>query len=307
MIPDEHARDDRRASCAAGSIRPVCPQPLVRLKPLLVLVFAGALIYLALIGLLWVFQRNLIYLPGMAGPSPAAAGVAGMREVRVETADGLHLLAWYRAPVVAEGLTVLYLHGNAGSLAARAFKVQPLLAAGHGVLLLSWRGYGDNPGAPTEAGLYSDARAAIDYLAEEGVETGRIALYGESLGSAVAVQMAVEHRFDGLILEAPLSSLADVAATHYPFVPVRALLKDRYDSASKIASVAAPVLILHGLKDRVVPFRYGEKLYAAAAEPKRLIAFPEGGHENLHALGAGSAVLEFLEELGGGTPFSRRR
>lgn len=273
---------------------------------MLTLALVGALIYLALIGLLWIFQRSLIYLPGIAGPPPAAAGLVDMRAVHVETADSLRLLAWYRPPVVAEGLTVLYLHGNAGSLAVRAFKVRPLLEAGHGVLLLSWRGYGDNPGTPTEEGLYSDARAAIAYLAEEGIETGRVALFGESLGSGVAVQMAAEHRFAGLILEAPFSSLADVAATHYPFVPVRTLLKDRYDSASKIASVGAPVLILHGRKDRVVPFRYGEKLYAAAAEPKRLIAFPEGGHENLYALGAGSIVLEFLEELGRIAPGPRR-
>lgn len=276
------------------------------LRPLPTLALAGALIYLALVGLLWVFQRSLIYLPGMAGPPPAAAGLADMREVHVETADGLRLLAWHRPPVVAEGVTVLYLHGNAGSLAARAFKVRPLLEAGHGVLLLSWRGYGDNPGTPTEAGLYSDARAAIDHLAAEGVEPARLALFGESLGSGIAVQMAGERRFAGLILEAPFSSLADVAATHYPFVPVRALLKDRYDSASKIASVGAPVLILHGQRDRVVPLRFGEKLYAAAAEPKRLVAFPEGGHENLYALGAGSIVLEFLDELGRGSPGPRR-
>lgn len=267
------------------------------MRIVLTLLTLVALGYAALVGLLFAFQRSLLYAPGPAGPSPSAAGVGQMEEVRVKTSDGLDLLAWHSPPASSQGLTVVYLHGNAGSLAARAFKVRPLLDAGHGVLLLSWRGFGDNPGRPTEEGLYRDGRAAIAYLRDRGVRVEHMAFYGESLGSGVAVQMASETTPAAVILEAPFSSITDVAAAHYPFVPVRLLLKDRYDSASKIAAVRAPILILHGTRDAVVPLRFGRRLFDAASEPKRMEVFDAGGHENLHGIGAIDLILGFLEEV----------
>jgi uncharacterized protein len=173
--------------------------------------------YLLMVGAMYVFQRNLLYLPDTRAFTPAASGVPEMREVKLETADGLELISWYRR--AAAGLpTIVYFHGNGGNISYRAHRVHPYLDSGYGLLLVEYRGYGGNPGTPDERGLYADGRAAMAFIAAEGVSADRVVLYGESLGSGVAVRIAAEHGRDGnavgaVVLEAPMSSVTDVAAT----------------------------------------------------------------------------------------------
>jgi len=259
-------------------------------------IIVAAVVYVVLVAALYVFQRNILYFPDTSVPSPVHSGVPEMQPVTLETEDGLKLLAWYRA---AEGKPVLvYFHGNAGNIGARGFKVRPYLDAGFGVLLVSYRGYGGNLGSPTEEGLYADGRAALDFLKIQGVAPERTVLYGESLGTGVAVQMASElgpeNPVAALVLEAPFTSMGDVAAHHYPYVPARWLIKDRFDSAAKIGGVKAPVLIIHGDRDRTIPVKFGKMLFEAAAEPKEGRWLEGGDHNDLYDFGAARIVVEFL-------------
>lgn len=258
----------------------------------IVTILAG---YALAVTLVYAFQRSLMYFPYKAVPELAAAGVPGIVETTLTTSDGLSLLSWYRPPAGPDLATMVYFHGNAGSIQWRAGKMRPYLDAGYGLLLVGYRGYGGNPGSPTEEGLYRDGRAALDHLAALGVPADRIVIYGESLGSGVAVQMAAEREIGALVLEAPFTSAADVGAGAYPFLPVRLLIRDRYDSVTKIADIGAPVLIVHGEADRTVPVRLGRALFAAAREPKQAVFIPGAGHEDLYDFGVAREVLAFLD------------
>jgi fermentation-respiration switch protein FrsA (DUF1100 family) len=254
-----------------------------------------AAVYLSLLALLFVFQRNLLYVPSAERPSLAEAGLAStMRAVELKTSDGLALLAWYRAPPTPDAPVLLYYHGNAGHIGNRADKVKPYLDAGYGVLLPEYRGYGGNPGRPTEEGLYTDARAAIGFVVSEGISPARIVCYGESLGTGVAVQMATEHSCGALVLEAPFTSVAAVAQARYPIFPVKALVLDKFDSLAKIGRLRCPLFIMHGERDRIVPIRYGRALFAAAPEPKEAKWYPEVNHVDFEDFGGSAAVLDFL-------------
>jgi uncharacterized protein len=163
-----------------------------------------------------------------------------------------------------------------------------------GVLMPGYRGYGGNGGRPTEAGLYADAAAAMDFLAKEGIAADRIVLYGESLGTGVATHLASRHQVGALVLEAPYTSITAMAMSQFFFMPVSLMLQDRFDSLSRIAQVKAPILIMQGERDRVVPPELGRELFAAAPEPKELWSAPEGGHEDLYSYGAPATVLDFI-------------
>ena len=254
-------------------------------------------VYLLVVGGMYVFQRNLLYLPSGSVPVPAQSGVPEMRPVSLATNDGLELRSWYR-PAETGLPTLVFFCGNAGNIGDRGFKVRPFLDAGLGVLLVGYRGYGGNPGSPSEEGLYADGRAALAFLRTAGVPAAGTVLYGESLGSGVVVQLAAEAAgatpFAALVLEAPFTSIAAVAASHYPFVPARWLVKDRFDSAAKIAGVGSPVFVLQGGNDRVVPTRFGRMLFAAAVEPKEGRWIAGAGHNDLYDFGGAEAVLDFL-------------
>jgi fermentation-respiration switch protein FrsA (DUF1100 family) len=255
-----------------------------------------AALYLSVLALLFVFQRNLLYVPSAERPSLAEAGLDGvMRAVSLTTADGLELVAWYRRPPAPGAPLLLYYHGNAGHIGGRADKVKPYLDAGYGVLLPEYRGYGGNPGRPTEQGLYTDARAALDFIAGEGVSPAHIVCYGESLGTAVAVQMAIERGCGALVLEAPFTSVAAVAQSRYPIFPVKALVLDKFDSLAKIGGLRCPLFVMHGERDRIVPIRYGRALFAAAPAPKEAKWFPEATHVDFEDFGGSAAVRDFLK------------
>jgi fermentation-respiration switch protein FrsA (DUF1100 family) len=259
---------------------------------------AIALGYILVVGILYVFQRNLMFLPASHVGSPAAVGAGDMREVTLATADGLALRSWYK-PAKDGRPTMIYFHGNGGNISARAKRVRPYLNAGLGVLLVGYRGYGDNAGSPSEEGFYEDARAAARFIEAEKIPFDQVVLYGESLGSAVAIHLAAEQAatgepFAAVIGEGAPSSVVDVAARRYPFAPVRTLIKDRFDSRAKVGAIKAPLLLLHGEDDTVVPQRFGQALFDAAAEPKTAEWIDGAGHNNLtyHAIDA--IVLEFL-------------
>lgn len=233
----------------------------------------AAIAYGLLVGALYTQQRSLLYFPDTSRPTVAEAGIPGLMAAETVTADKLHLLAWYR-PAAAGRPTLLYFHGNGGHIGYRAERARAFAARGYGVLLAEYRGYGGNPGSPTEEGLHQDAMAAAEFLRQQSVAPSGIVLYGESLGSAVAVRLAAELAAGGaqvaaLILEAPFTSIADVAQHHYFYLPARLLVKDTFDAASRIAAVKTPVLVIHGEADTVVPVSFGRALLAAAVEPKR--------------------------------------
>ena len=246
------------------------------------------------LGSVFAGQRRLMYFPDSERPTPAGSGVPEMAEVSLETDDGLALLAWHRPPASAALPTLVYFHGNAGHIGMRAYKVRPYLDAGFGVLLTTWRGYSGNPGKPSEDGLYRDGRAALAYLQDAGTAANSIVLYGESLGTGVAVHLAEERAPAAVVLEAPFSSIADVAQARMPLLPVKYLILDRFDSTSKIAQVAAPILIVHGGRDATIPLRFGKRLFDAAGEPKEIKIYPEAGHNDLYEHGMSGQVIDFL-------------
>ncbi len=176
-------------------------------------------------------------------------------------------------------------------------KYAPLLDAGFGLFLAEYRGYGGNPGKPDETGITADARAVMAYLAEQGIAGERVILYGESLGGGPAVKMALEFDVAGVVLESPFTSIADVAQSHYWYLPARWLVLDRWDNAERIARLDAPLLILHGENDRVVPSRFGRELFERAPEPKRAVFVPGAGHNGLfnHPEVVG-AIIAFVKE-----------
>jgi len=242
----------------------------LRLLVIVTLVASG------LIALIWSQQRRLIYFPS-PGPVPSAASVLpDGRDVVLQTEDGIGLGAWF---FPAGRSAVVVFNGNAGDRSLRADLAVALNRAGLSVLLLDYRGYGGNPGSPTEEGLASDARAAQAWLsAQPGIE--RIVYFGESLGAAVAVGLAVERPPAALVLRSPFTSLADVGAVHFPWLPVRLLLLDRYPSIERIAAVRAPLLVIAGDRDDIVPASLSRRLYDAAAEPKRFVLVPGAGHND---------------------------
>lgn len=259
------------------------------LKWLLVLAVVA---YAGVLMLMYVFQRKLMYFPDSARTPPSAAGLPQAEEVRLPTPDAETLVAWH-VPPRGDQPVVIYFHGNGGALQLRAGRFRALTADGTGLVALSYRGYGGSSGSPSEAGLITDALAAYDFAAAR-YPSGRLVPWGESLGTAVAVALAAERPVGGVILESPFTSAADVGAAAYPFAPVRWLIKDAFRSDRRIARLHAPLLVLHGRRDPVVPIRFGERLFALAGEPKRFVRFPEGGHDDLDLYGAMDVVREFL-------------
>jgi fermentation-respiration switch protein FrsA (DUF1100 family) len=243
-------------------------------------------------------QRRLMYFPDRMRTPPTAAGLPDVAERVLDTADGERLIAWYGKARSGQP-TILYFHGNAGSLANRAPRIERFMAEGWGVFMLSYRGYSGGTGSPTEAANVTDALLAYDTLVAAGVAPASIILYGESLGSGIAARVAAERPAGGLILDAPYTSIVEVAKGAYPFLPVDVLLKDRYETHKIIAKIKIPVLVLHGERDEVIPVSMGRELARLANEPKRLVTFPNAGHMDIYVDGnAGlGAVRDWIGAL----------
>jgi uncharacterized protein len=234
-----------------------------------------------------------LYRPSAQRPSLGGLAALGAYEAALHSEDGLRLFSWYLPP--PDGAPVIvYFHGNGGDVGHRGERLRRFAEDGFGALMVEYRGYAGNPGAPTEPGLLADARAALAFLDAERVAPDRRVLYGESLGTGVAVQVAADHQIAALILESPYTSIADVAQYHYPWVPVRWLLHDRFDALAVIDSVQALTLFLYAERDTVIPARFGRALYAAAPEPKEAWSTNEGDHEDIGRLGGFDAAIAFV-------------
>jgi fermentation-respiration switch protein FrsA (DUF1100 family) len=261
------------------------------LKWFLSLAIAG---YLGTAALLYILQRDLLYpWPQTKRTSPAAINFPA-EEIVLDTSDGEKVIAWH-VPAQAGKFVVLYFHGNGDVLATRVPRLRELFTDGTGLIALSYRGYGGSTGRPSETGLLADAAAAYAYAATRYAPE-RIAVWGFSLGTGPAVAVAAERPVGKLILEAPYTSTADVAAAMLPFLPVHFLMKDQFRSDERIASVTAELMIMHGARDPGIPMKLGERLFSLAREPKRFVRFPDGWHDDLDTHGSIAAVRRFLYE-----------
>ena len=242
---------------------------------------ALASLYLLLLLAFFVFQRSLLYFPSPDSTSLKEAHAnPAFRQLPIRTEDGLNLKAWY-APATSKPFTFVFFHGNGESLQDSAYVADPYIEAGYGFLVTEYRGYSGLPGKPTESGLYQDGRACIHALNSQGVQTGNILLFGHSLGTGVAVEMATEFPVGGLILLAPYLSIPKVAQVHYPFIPAEILALDRFNNAAKIGHIHAPLLIVNGVNDQVVPPSQGQHLYDLASEPRQFHSLPHHDHNDL--------------------------
>jgi fermentation-respiration switch protein FrsA (DUF1100 family) len=249
-------------------------------------------VYVGLTAMLYFTQRSLMYFPDQAHVTPAQAGLPQATEVTLTTADGEHIIVWH-APPLGNKPVILYFHGNGGAVHYRVERFKKLLADGIGLVALDYRGYGGSTGSPSEAGLNADAEAAYAFAAAR-YAVPQIVVWGESLGTGVAVVLAAKKPVGRVILEAPFTSAAAVGAQHYWYMPVRLLMKDQFRSDERIGKVTAPLLILHGVHDQVVPYAMGERLFDLANKPKHIVRFLDGGHEDLDQNGALVAVGRFL-------------
>jgi len=249
-------------------------------------------LYLGIAAILYVAQRSMMYFPETVHTTPAQAGLPEAQEVSLTAADGVRIIAWY-APPRDDKPMILYFHGNGGALRYRVDRFRKIIGDGIGLVAIEYRGYGGSNGSPSETGLIADGEAAYAFAAAR-YQAQQLVLWGESLGSGVAVALAAEKPVGRVILEAPFTSAAAVAATRYWYLPVRLLMKDQYRSDERIGKVTAPVLILHGMHDHVVPFAMGERMFELTKAPKHIVRFIDGDHEDLDANGALHAVGRFL-------------
>jgi fermentation-respiration switch protein FrsA (DUF1100 family) len=249
-------------------------------------------LYAALTASVYFAQRSLMYFPDTAHISPADVGLPEAQEVPLTSADGTQIHVWHVAPRDNKPV-ILYFHGNGGSLPGRVDRFRRLIQDGIGLVGVEYRGYGGSGGTPSEEGLIDDAKAGYAFAAAR-YPVPQIVVWGESLGTGVAVALAAEKPVGRVILEAPFTSTEAVGARHYWYLPVRLLMKDQFHSDTRIAKVTAPLMIMHGVQDHTVPYAMGEQMFELANKPKRLVRFLDGGHEDLDSHGALDAVARFL-------------
>lgn len=241
-------------------------------------VISALIIYFSLISLLFTFQRKLQYMPSGNIGSLSSYGLSDFSEQYLTTSDGVEVFSWNKLDTTKNCKVILYFHGNGGSLADRAYRFQTMVSNGYCIMALSYRGYKKSKGSPSEEGFLLDAQAALDFLYSKGFKNSDIIIYGESLGSGVAVQIAAKQDFYLLILESAYSSITSVARSSYWYVPLNLLLKDKFESIKYAPKVNTPILFFHGKKDRVVNYKEGQKLFAAVSSRKKFITDKQLGH-----------------------------
>jgi len=240
---------------------------LIKMNYFTIIILTFLLIYFFILFTTYFFQRNLLYHPKENNyfGDPLLVSI---EKVKIKTQDNIELLSWYHNKNINNYKTILFLHGNAGSLENRIHKINHFKDMNINFLLVAWRGFSGNEGKPTEEGLYEDARSAVRWLKSKGILEKNIIIYGESLGTGVATEIAQKKNFAGIILESPFTSMIDAGKTKYPYLPVRFLLKDKYESNKKIKNIKSPILVMHGKVDNIVPFYMGKEIYELANEPK---------------------------------------
>jgi fermentation-respiration switch protein FrsA (DUF1100 family) len=256
------------------------------LLALILLILAGILFYPQL-------ENSLVFYPDEGFDDSPSNWNLPYRDVLLRTKDGEKLHCWF-FPLSGESPTVLFFHGNAGNISHRIENVQRLVERGISVFLLGYRGYGKSTGRPSEKGIYLDGLAAYDYLAEtERISPDRIAIFGRSLGGAVAIEVALQRGVKCIVIESTFTSLRDMSKTIFPWSLFSPFVPNHYDSGTKIAALSVPKLIVHGKNDEIVPFWMGEKLFALAKEKKKFLAIEGAGHNNTYIIG-GSVYLNEL-------------
>jgi uncharacterized protein len=259
-----------------------------------------ALVYVGFALLIVWREPNFIYYPSREiDLTPEKLGLR-FEDVWLTTTDGVRINGWFVPASTNASLTVLFCHGNAGNISDRFEKLAILHNLGVDVFMFDYRGYGRSEGRPNEQGTYRDAQAAYDYLIKNlNREPQTIVVYGESLGAAIAVDLATKVPVGGVIIEEPFTSAGDVGQKMFPFLPVRWLVRNKYDTLSKIAGINAPLLILHSRDDEFFPMSHAERLLTAARQPKRLVEL-RGGHNDAFLVSSGryrAALKEFVSQL----------
>ena len=244
------------------------------------IILALVFFYFLLLTILFFFQGSLLYHPSVNNylKGQVANEPTEIEKVKITTLDNIDLVAWFYNKNIKKFKTILFLHGNAGSLENRTYKLNHFKDLNVNFLIIAWRGFSGNAGKPNEAGLYNDAASAIKWLKSKGVTEKDIILYGESLGTGVAFEVAQNKNYAGVILESPFTSMINMGKKYYPFFPVSLLLKDKFESYKKISKVSVPILVLHGKEDKIVPFFMGQKIYELANEPKFFYSQEYGDH-----------------------------
>ena len=240
---------------------------LIKMNFPIIILLIFILIYLFILISTYLFQRNLLYHPTENNYSGDQLLVS-VEKIKIKTKDNIELLSWYHNKNINDYKTILFLHGNAGTLENRIHKINHFKDMNINFLLVAWRGFSGNKGKPTEKNLYEDARSAVQWLESKGIKKNNIIIYGESLGTGVATEIAQNKNFAGIILESPFTSMIEAGKDKYPYLPVKFLLKDKYESEKKIKNIKSPILIMHGKVDNIVPFYMGKKMYELANQPK---------------------------------------
>ena len=241
--------------------------------------------YIAFLIVIYINQRNLLYHPSVNNYLNDKIEFK-YEEVWIETEKEIKLRSWLIKKDIKKYKTLVYFHGNAGNLFNRVHKLNELNKLDINILIISWRGFSGNQGKPTEKNLYHDAKKSIEWLNELGISNNKIILYGESLGTGIAVELGQKNIFNSIILESPFTSMTKAAKIYYPYLPVNLLLKDRYDSIDKINKITKPILVMHGMKDNIVPYTMGIELFQKANKPKYSY-FPENDNH----------MMDFNEQL----------
>ena len=262
-------------------------------------ILALVFFYILLLIIVFFFQGNLLYHPTTNNylKDQAAREPAGIEKVKIVTKDEINLIGWFYNQDLEKFKTILFFHGNAGSLENRTYKLNHFKNLNLNFLIIAWRGFNGNKGKPNEMGLYEDAKSAIKWLNAKGIKEKNIILYGESLGTGVAVEVAQNKNYAGVILESPFTSMVNMGKKYYPFFPVSFLLKDKFESYKKINNIFVPVLIMHGKVDKIVPYDMGKKMYELANEPKFFYTQEYGDHMIEYDEKLLSALKKFILSL----------
>ena len=236
--------------------------------------------YVLLLIAVFFFQSSLLYHPSIDShvKDQVSREPTEIEKIKITTKDKIDLIGWFYNQDLEKFKTILFFHGNAGSLENRTYKLNHFKDLNVNFLIIAWRGFSGNKGKPNEMGLYEDARSAIKWLNTIGIKENNIILYGESLGTGVAVEVAQNKNYAGVILESPFTSMINMGKKYYPFFPVRFLIKDKFESYKKITNISVPILIMHGKVDKIVPYDMGKKMYELANEPKFFYSQEYGDH-----------------------------
>lgn len=264
-----------------------------------IILLMAVAVYASLFGYLVWNERAILYWPKPQRITPQDLGLSSIEEVRLSTADGLTLLAWVARPAPGAPM-IVYFHGNGGSFKRLHGRILKLNSFGYGVAMLGYRGFSGSEGTPTEEGLYADGRALMDWLNGQGYRDIGLVLYGQSLGSGVATKIASERRVAAVVLEAPYTSTADVAASQLWMFPVQWTMRDQFRSIDRIADIQAPLLIVHGEKDSLIPVGQGRALLAAARPPKEGFFAADADHLDVHLHGSYPVIRAFLAKYAAG-------